>query len=77
MFVSMLCLSICLYIAYMWISNVLSGVRGVVTIAYTTLDVYLSVLFCIGVLLLLDGLLVFANFGRGGYASKMRKVIHE
>lgn len=77
MFVSLLCLSICLYVAYMWISNILSGVRGTVYMAYTTLDVYLCVLFCIGVLLILDGLLVFTDFGRGGYASKMRQVIHE
>lgn len=75
MFVSLLGLSIALYVSYMWISNVLSGVRGTVLMVYTTLDVYLCVLFNIGVLLIVDGLLVFTSFGRGGYASKMRRIV--
>jgi hypothetical protein len=77
MFVSLLCLSICLYVAYMWISNVLTGVKGTVTMVYSTLECYLCVLFCVAVLLIIDGLLIFLEFWKGGYASKMRRVISD
>jgi hypothetical protein len=44
---------------------------------YSTLECYLCVLFCVAVLLIVDGLLVFMEFWKGGYASKMRRVISD
>lgn len=77
MFVSLTALSICLYIGYMWVAETTSNVKGTITEVYSTFETYLCVFFCVGVLLLLDGVLVFVGFRKGGYASKMRKVVDE
>jgi hypothetical protein len=71
---SILFLSLGLYVAYMWISNYFlsPAVEGTVWIAYTTGETYLIVLFCIAFILFVDGIIVFLDYKRGSYASKMR-----
>lgn len=39
---------------------------------WTTVETYLVVLYCICIILFLDGVIVFIDFKRGSYASKMR-----
>lgn len=77
MFACLLLLSVCLYIGYMWVSNGISGMYGTILMAHTTADTYLVVFFCVGILLIIDGLLVFLDFWKGGYASKMRQVVEQ
>ena len=66
------------YAAYTWISNYYLSVNIVGTAyqAWTTGDTYFVVLFCICFVLFIDGVVVFIDFRRGGYASKMREVIN-
>jgi hypothetical protein len=45
--------------------------------AFQTGDCYFIVLFCVCGVLFLDGTIVFIDFHRGGYASKMREVMEE
>lgn len=61
----------------MWISNSFSELKGVIPTVFTTFETYLCVFFSVGVLMLLDGMFVFGEFRKGGYASKMRKVIED
>lgn len=70
-------LSLGLYVAYMWISNyaLSNDVQDTSFIAWTTPQTYFVVLFCICIILFLDGVIVFIDFRRGSYASKMREVI--
>lgn len=72
-------LSLALYLTYMWLSNYYftNNIMGTTLIAWTTPKAYLTVLFSICAVLFLDGIVVHIDFIRGGYTSKMRKIIHE
>ena len=52
-------------------------VAGTTYMAMTSGETYLVVLFSVCVVLFVDGIVVFMDFKRGGFASKMRKVIKE
>jgi hypothetical protein len=71
-------LSLGLYAAYTWISNYALSpeMEGTPYIAWTTSETYFVVLFCICIILFIDGVIVFIDFRRGSYASKMRQVIN-
>ena len=74
---SILVLSLALYVGYMWLSDsYLSGFQfyGVNETAWTTAETYLVVLFCVCMILCVDGVVVFVDFRRGSVASKMREV---
>lgn len=60
--------------AYMWISNyVLSDyVEGTAYVAWTSIETYFVVLLCVCMVLFVDGIVVFMDFRKGSYASKMR-----
>lgn len=75
--VSIAVLSLGLYTAYTWVSNyaLSPAIEGVPYISWTTGETYLVVLFCICVILFIDGVIVFIDFRRGSYASKMREVV--
>lgn len=75
---SILFLSLGMYVSYMWISNYFlsSSINGTSYMAWTTGDVYFVVLFCICMILVVDGVIVFIDFRRGSYASKMRVVLY-
>lgn len=62
----------------MWISNyaLSSAIQGTTYVAWTTGETYFLVLFCICLILLVDGVIVFIDFRRGSYASKMREVLY-
>lgn len=72
-------LSLALYLAYMWISNYYfsDNILGTTKIAWTSVKIYLTVLFCICVILFVDGIVVHVDFIRGLYSSKMRQVVHD
>ena len=74
---SILFLSVGLYAAYTWLSNfaLSPDIEGTASVGWTTAETYLVVLFCICIILFLDGVIVFIDFKRGSYASKMRQVI--
>ena len=61
----------------MWISNYLFSdyIKGTVSMAWATGETYLTVLFCICLILFVDGIVVHIDFMRGGYSSKMREVV--
>lgn len=80
LFFSICVLSVGLYAAYTWVSNyaLSPAIEGTALVGWSTAETYLVVLFCICVVLFLDGAIVFLDFRRGSYASKMRQVIsHE
>ena len=72
-----LVLSIALYISYMWISNYYFSEHylGTAYMAWTTGETYFVVLFSTCFILFVDGIVVFIDFRRGGYISKMRDVV--
>lgn len=72
-------LSLGLYILYMWISNYFFsiGLIGTTWMSYQTISTYLVVLFCTIVVLVLDGIIVFCDFFKAGYISKMRQTVRE
>lgn len=63
----------------MWISNYAFSdyVEGTTYIAWTSIETYFIVLFCVCMILFIDGLVIFMDFRRGSYASKMREIVHE
>lgn len=76
---SVLITSIIPYIAYMWISNYIpsslfyTNYMGATAIVYwTKADTYFLTIFFCCFLLALDGVVVYIDYLRGGYASKMR-----
>lgn len=77
--VSVSFLSLFLYLAYMWISNrnFTNNIAGTTLVAWTSAKPYLTVIFCICVVLFIDGIVVHIDFTRGGYTSKMRAIIDE
>ena len=64
--------------AYTWISNfALSPTfEGTPRAAWSTGETYLIAVFCVSFILFIDGVVVFMDFRRGSYASKMREVMH-
>jgi hypothetical protein len=73
-------LTIIPYLAYMWISNTSASIHmflGVPRVAWTTAEPYFVVVFCVCLILAIDGVLVFHEFETGGVASKMRLVVKE
>lgn len=69
--------SLLIYLIYMWISNfaLSDHIQGTVVTSFQTGETYLLVLLCICSILAIDGFIVFLDFDRGGYASKMRKIV--
>ena len=63
----------------MWISNTYftNHIAGTTLVAWTVAKTYLTVIFCICVVLFIDGIVVHVDFMRGGYASKMREILNE
>lgn len=63
----------------MWLTNfaLTDYVEGTTKVAWTSLETYFVVLFCVCLVLFVDGLTVFIDFVRGGYTSRMRQVIKE
>ncbi len=63
----------------MWISNNFfsDNILGTTKVAWTSVKTYLTVLFCICLILFIDGIVVHIDFNRGGYSSKMRRVVHD
>lgn len=69
--------SLALYIAYMWISNVAFSqyLTGTVSIFFTRAETYFVVIFCCCLVLMIDGSVLSIDFNRGGYGSRMRRLI--
>lgn len=63
----------------MWLTNftLTNYVLGTTRVAWTSLECYFVVLLCVCIVLFVDGIVVFTDFNRGGYASRMREVIKE
>ena len=76
---SILITSLVFFAAYTWISNYALSppIEGTAYIGWTTGETYLVVLFCVGMILALDGTVVFMDFKRGSQASKMREVVRQ
>lgn len=79
--VSILFVSIGLYIAYMWFSNyiaILSGhILGTVWVMWRTWKSLFLQIFCACLILVIDGIVVTLDFHFGSYASKMRLAASE
>jgi hypothetical protein len=79
LFISILFLSLGLYVAYMWVSNSLltmyTWVSFTPAIYYTTGETYFILLFSVCLVLFIDGAVLSVDFERGGYSSRMRKLI--
>jgi hypothetical protein len=67
-------LSLFLYLGYMWISNyvISTNILGTSIVAWTSAKTDLTVIFCICVVLFVDGIVLHIDFKRGGYSSKIR-----
>ena len=63
----------------MWISNYTFStyLLGTVSVYFATPETYFVVIFCICFVLFVDGLVLSIDFERGGYASRMRKLISD
>jgi hypothetical protein len=63
----------------MWLSNYFfsDNILGTTIVAWTSVKAYLTVIFCICLILFVDGIVIHIDFNRGGYSSKMRRVVHE
>ena len=79
LFVAIIFFSLGIYFAYMWISNYTFStyLLGTVSVYFATPETYFVVIFCICFVLFVDGLVVSIDFERGGYASRMRKLISD
>lgn len=77
LFLSIVVLSLGLYVAYMWVSDTSFSiyVQHSMLISYTTGNVYLVVIFCCCLVVCIDGYVVTVDFNRSRYASKMRIII--
>lgn len=58
----------------MWLTNfaLTDYVRGTTVVIWSSFETYLVCGLCVCVVLFVDGIVVFTDFERGGYASKMR-----
>lgn len=74
---SILFFSLGLYVAYMWISNYAFSIylTGTIVQFYSNAESYFMVLYSVCLVLFVDGLVVSVDFDRGGYASRMRRII--
>lgn len=65
------------YVAYMWVSNIALStyLAGSVSAFFTNAEAYFVVLFSSSLVLFIDGFVVSVDFNRGGYASRMRRII--
>lgn len=45
--------------------------------AWTSIETYFVVLLCVCMVLFVDGLVVFMDFRKGSYASKMREIVYQ
>lgn len=77
LFISIIFFSLGLYVAYMWVSNYYFStyLTNTMFFYFTNPEAYFIVLFCICFVLFIDGLVLSLDFQRGGYASRMRKLI--
>ena len=77
LFIVIIFFSLALYIAYMWVSNYAFSdyLTGAVYMFYTSAETYFVVIFCCVLVLMVDGSVVSVDFNRGGYASRMRRLI--
>jgi phospholipid-transporting ATPase len=76
---SILVLSLGLYVAYMWISNYYFSdyVKGTTFMFYTSGETYFLVLFCVCAVLALDGVVLAFDQEHSGLLSKVRKIVEE
>ena len=67
------------YCLHMWLTNftLTDYVQGTTVVAWSSGLCYLVVLFCVCMILFVDGMVVFLDFERGGYPSKMREIMRE
>ena len=75
---SILFFSLGLYIGYMWISNYATFtvyLEGTISRFFSSWEAYFVVIFSCCLVLFIDGFVVSVDFERGGYASRMRKII--
>lgn len=74
LFLTIVLMSLGIYLIYMWISNyaLSDNVEGTTYMAWTSAECYFVVIFCICLVLFVDGVVVFMDFKSGSYASKMR-----
>lgn len=62
MVISLFFLSLSLYIVYMWISNIKStnlSLQGSMVSIYSSVTSYLTVFFSVGILLIIDGVIIY------------------
>lgn len=71
--------SIGFYVLHMWLTNftLTNNIYGTTVVAWSSVKCYLVVLLCVCIVLLVDGLVIFTDYNRGGYASKMREIIND
>ncbi len=79
LFISILFLSLGLYVAYMWFSNsylvMYTWVSNTAATYFTTGETYFILLFSVCLVLFIDGAVLSVDFERGGYSSRMRRLI--
>ena len=77
--ISILITSLGFYALHMWLTNfaLTDYVEGTTLVAWTSIETYFIVLFCACMVLFVDGIVVFIDFRRGGYTSRMRKIVHD
>jgi len=77
LFLVIIFMSLGFYFSYMWISNYYFSdyVKGTTWIFFTNAETYFIVLFCCCIVLWIDGMVLSVDFDRGGYASRMRKLV--
>jgi hypothetical protein len=77
--ISILFVSIGLYIAYMWFSNYVAilsnNILGTNMILWHNYKSLFYQIFCLCLILFIDGIIVTINFDFGSYASKMRLAV--
>ena len=75
--ISILFFSLGLYVAYMWVSNYYLSdyVKGTTMTFFQNAETYFIVVFCVCLVLLVDGIVLSIDHDRGGYSSRMREII--
>ena len=82
---SILITSVIPYIGYMWISNFLPSldsiytnyINGTAEMYWTKADTYFLTIFFCCFIFALDYAIVYIDYMRGGYASKMRQILKQ
>lgn len=79
LFISIVILSLGVYVGYMWVSNYYTASSAYITdtayMFYTTGETYFIALFSVCFVLCVDGFVLSVDFRRGGYSSRMRELI--